>query len=59
MIKDDIIVAFNGEPVKEVNDLHKYLTEDKINIKSKLTVIRGSKKVVLDIIPEELEDMEK
>ncbi len=58
LIKDDVIVAFNGESVKEVDDLHKYLTEDKINVKSKLTIIRGSKKVILDIVPEELEDME-
>ncbi len=59
LIKDDIIVAFNGEPVKEVDDLHKYLTEDKINMESKLTIIRGSRKIILDIVPQELEDMEK
>ena len=52
--QDDIIIDFNGEPVKEADDLHKYLTEDQINIESKLTVIRGSKKVILDIILEEL-----
>ena len=52
--KDDIIIAFNDRPVKEVDDLHKYLTEDKIDVESKLTVIRGSKKIVLDIVPTEL-----
>ena len=52
--KDDIIIAFNDRPVKEVDDLHKYLTEDKIDVESKLTVIRGSKKIVLDIVPAEL-----
>lgn len=56
LIKEDIIIAFNDKPVKEADDLHKYLTEDKINVKSKLTVIRGSKKVILDIIPEELKN---
>lgn len=54
LAKDDIIIAFDGSPVKEVDDLHKYLTEDKIDVESELTVIRGSKKIVLDIVPEEL-----
>ena len=47
-------MAFNDKPVKEADDLHKYLTDDKINTKSKLTVIRGSKKIILNIVPEEL-----
>lgn len=54
LAKEDIIIAFNGRPVKEVDDLHKYLTEDKIGIKCKLTVIRGSKMLILDIVPKEL-----
>lgn len=57
IIKKDIIVAFNKEPVKKMDDLHKYLTEDKINVKTKLTIIRGSKKISIDIIPEELENI--
>jgi len=58
LIKNDVIIAFNGEPVKEVDDLHKYLTEDKINVESQLTIIRGSKKIIIHIVPEELKDMD-
>jgi hypothetical protein len=54
LIKKDIIIDFNGEPVKEVDELHKYPTNDQINMESKLTVIKGYKKFILNIIPEEL-----
>ncbi len=49
----DVIVAFAGQPIAEIDDLHKLLTEARIGVKSSLTILRGAEKMVLDIFPEE------
>ena len=50
---DDIIVGFDGHPIAGIDDLHRLLTEEKIGIKTKLTVIRRTKKLDRDITPAE------
>ena len=49
----DIIVGFDEQPAKGIDDLHKLLTEDRIGHKSSLVVIRGTQKLNLGVIPEE------
>lgn len=49
----DVIVGFDGKPVAGIDDLHKVLTEEKVGVRTPLTVIRRSEKLVLDIVPEE------
>ena len=49
----DIIVDFDEQPTKGIDDLHKLLTEDRIGNKSSLVVIRGTQKLSLDVIPQE------
>ena len=49
----DIIVGFEEQPTKGIDDLHKLLTEDRIGRKSSLVVIRGTQKLDLGVIPEE------
>jgi len=49
----DVIVAFAGQPIAEIDDLHKLLTEARIGVKSSLTVLRGPEKMVLNVFPEE------
>ena len=49
----DVIVGFDGKPVSGIDDLHKVLTEEKVGVRTPLTIIRRSEKLVLDIIPEE------
>src|SRR5256714_5208318 len=49
----DILVSFEGQPTKGIDDLHKLLTEDRIGRKSSLVVIRGTQKLSLDVIPKE------
>jgi len=49
----DVIVAFDGQPVAEIDDLHKLLTEARIGVKSLLTILRAQEKMVLTIYPEE------
>jgi len=50
----DVVVAFNGQPVSGVDDLHKILATHGVGVKSVLTVLRGGKKVELEIVPDEL-----
>ncbi len=49
----DIIVGFGSQPVAGIDDLHRMLTEEKVGMKTTLTIIRQTEKLSLDIIPEE------
>jgi S1-C subfamily serine protease len=49
----DVIVAFADQSIAEIDDLHKLLTEARIGVKSSLTILRGSEKMVLEVFPEE------
>ena len=52
----DLIVAFEGKPVAGIDDLHRLLTDAQVGVRSKLTVIRYSDKLSLDIVPVEVAD---
>jgi S1-C subfamily serine protease len=49
----DLIVAFNGQPVGSVHDLHKVLVGEQIGFSATLTVIRHTEKLELPILPAE------
>ncbi|PYL00322.1 MAG: serine protease [Verrucomicrobia bacterium] len=49
----DVIVEFDGRPISGIDDLHKLLTGAQVGVKSRLTVIRRTEKLELDIVPEE------
>ena len=49
----DIILAFDGQPVKGIDDLQKLLTEEKVGVRTMVTIIRHTEKINLPIIPEE------
>ncbi len=50
----DIIVAYIGKPVENVDDLHRLLTESQIGAQSSITVLRHTEKLALTIVPEEV-----
>ena len=50
----DVIVAFEGEPVSGIDELHRHLVAKAIGIPSKITVIRHTEKLDLVVTPEEL-----
>ena len=50
----DIITALDDGPVDTVDQLHKILTENRIDTRVRLTVIRMSEKLTVEIVPEEL-----
>ena len=50
----DVIVAFEGEPVSGIDELHRHLVAKAIGIPSQITVIRHTEKLDLVVTPEEL-----
>jgi S1-C subfamily serine protease len=49
----DVIIAFDDQPVRGIDDLHRLLTEEKVGVKSSLVIIRGSEKIEREIVPAE------
>lgn len=49
----DIIVALEGQPVAGVDDLHRLLTEVRVGVKCRLTLLRYTDKLELGVVPEE------
>jgi S1-C subfamily serine protease len=47
----DIIVEFAGQPVSGADDLHRLLTEDRIDHELSLTAIRGTERTTLTVTP--------
>ncbi len=48
----DVIVAIDGEPVEGVDELHKFLGEDRIGVTTRVTFLRGSKRLESKVMPE-------
>jgi len=48
----DVIVALEGEPVEGVDVLHRLLSEDRIGVTTRVTVLRGSKRIEFKVVPE-------
>jgi S1-C subfamily serine protease len=49
----DVIVGLNNQPIANIDDLHKVLTHEGVGVRSQLTILRRSEKLVLSIVPEE------
>jgi S1-C subfamily serine protease len=49
----DVIVALDGKPVAGVDDLHRLLTDAMVGVSSKLSVLRRTEKLELQVVPEE------
>jgi S1-C subfamily serine protease len=49
----DVIIAFDGQPVAGVDDLHRVLTDARIGVRSTVTVLRGTEKLELQVVPQE------
>lgn len=47
----DLIIAFAGQPVTGIDDLHRHLTEDTIGRPTPVTVLRGPERVQLIVVP--------
>ncbi len=49
----DLIVAFGDQPVTAVDDLHRYLSADRIGVPTRLTVLRQGSRRRLTVVPGE------
>ncbi len=49
----DVIVAYGESPTAGIDDLHRLLVEERVAVKSTVTIIRHGEKRMLDIVPEE------
>jgi S1-C subfamily serine protease len=47
----DVIVAFDGQPIASVDDLHRLLTEARVGVRASLGTLRGAEALALDIVP--------
>jgi S1-C subfamily serine protease len=51
VIAQDIIVAYGENPVGAVDDLHRFLSEEQVGAKAELTIIRGTERLRLGVVP--------
>src|SRR5579872_7117802 len=49
----DVIIAFGGQPIAGVDDLHRLLTDAQVGVKTSATVLRRTERLELAIIPQE------
>jgi S1-C subfamily serine protease len=49
----DVVLAFAGEPVTGIDDLHRLLTEDRIGVPAALTILRSALRRQLTLVPTE------
>jgi len=53
LLAGDLVVEFDGYPIRGIDDLHKLLTDERIGKKIPVTVIRGVQKLTVEIVPKE------
>ena len=53
LVEGDVIIGFEDQTIAAIDDLHKVLTEERVGMKTGITIIRRTEKVVLEIVPEE------
>jgi S1-C subfamily serine protease len=53
VMKGDIVLAFAGQPVSGIDDLHRLLTDDRITVSSELIVLRRGRRQQLTVVPAE------
>jgi S1-C subfamily serine protease len=49
--RGDVIVGFGGQVVAGSDDLQRLLTGDQVGARSEVTVIRGTEKIALEVVP--------
>jgi len=49
----DIIIAYNDQPVPDIDALHRILTENRLGVQATLGILRGTEKLSLNVVPSE------
>jgi S1-C subfamily serine protease len=53
LMKGDVVVAFNEHAIGSIDELHRLLTRDAINVPASLTIIRRERKMTKTVVPAE------
>jgi S1-C subfamily serine protease len=53
MVAGDLMVEFDGLPIRGIDDLHRLLTDERIGKRVPVTVIRGVQKLTFELVPKE------
>jgi S1-C subfamily serine protease len=53
LLPGDVIIGFDEQPIRGIDDLHKLLTDERIGKTTNLAVIRGTQRLDLTIVPQE------
>lgn len=53
LLAGDLVVEFDGVPIRGIDDLHRLLTDERIGKRVPVTVIRGVQKLTLELVPRE------
>jgi S1-C subfamily serine protease len=47
----DIVVSFGGQPVRDIDALHRILTDQQVGVRTQITLLRGADKLDVDLVP--------
>jgi S1-C subfamily serine protease len=53
LLAGDIVIEFDGNPMRGIDDLHKLLTDERIGQTCPVTIIRGVQKLTFTVTPKE------
>lgn len=53
----DVIIGCGNQSIANIDDLHRHLAEQPLGVRSSITILRGTEKVTLPIIPEEARNL--
>jgi S1-C subfamily serine protease len=53
LLTGDLMVEFDGQPIRGIDDLHRLLTDERIGKHVPVTVIRGVQKLIVELVPRE------
>jgi S1-C subfamily serine protease len=53
LLAGDLVVEFDGQPIRGIDDLHRLLTDERIGKRVSVTVIRGVQKLTIEVVPRE------
>jgi S1-C subfamily serine protease len=53
LLAGDLVVEFDGLPIRGIDDLHRLLTDERIGKRVPITVIRGVQKLSIELVPKE------
>jgi len=53
LLAGDLVVEFDGVPIRGIDDLHRLLTDERIGKRVPVTVIRGVQKLSIELVPKE------